>query len=89
MLRALSAPFRRSEIWRIFDFFQESVRDFLLAMSLVLVSSRVWMILRPFALIVEPVSVMSTMASARPSTTLASVAPQENSTSTGMVRSAK
>jgi hypothetical protein len=44
---------------------------------------------RPWALIVLSVSVTSTIASARPETALASVAPQENSILTTMFRSAK
>jgi len=60
-----------------------------LAISFVLVSSSVPTIFRPFARSVEPVSVTSTTASTRPSTALASVAPHENSTFTGMPRSAK
>ena len=43
---------------------------------------------RPWARIVEPVSVTSTMASTRPSATLASVAPHENSICTSTLRSA-
>mgnify|MGYP002065571039 CR=1 FL=1 len=41
------------------------------------------------ARMVLPVSVISTTASTNPSTTLASVAPQENSTEASMLRSAR
>ena len=73
----------------ILRLFAGSFMAALLAMSFVLVSSSVCTIFRPLARSVVPVSVTSTMASTRPSTALASVAPQENSTFTGMFRSAK
>ena len=59
----------------------------LLAMNWVLLWKSSWMILRPWALMVLSVSVTSTMASASPAATLASVAPQEFSTGTGIARS--
>src|ERR1039457_352159 len=86
---AASDDLSRVAIWSILARFQGSAQAALLAISTGTDSISSQTIRSPLALIVEPVSVTSTMASHRPSTTLASVAPQENSTVTGMLRSAK
>ena len=80
------AAFSSSAMLSIFVRFHGSPSAPLLAMSCVFDSSSVSMIRRRLARSVEPVSVASTIASASTGG-LTSVAPHENSTSTGTPRS--
>ena len=88
MVSASSAPHSRSPIVSIFRRLMGSAQLRLLAMNLVLVSRIVSTIRSLFARRELPVSVRSTMASTR-SGTFTSVAPQENSTFTGIFFFAK
>jgi len=89
ILSARSAPCRSMAIWSIFSFFQGSVMACRPAINWVFDCINSWIIRSPCARMVVSVSVTSTMASARPDTALASVAPQEKEISTFIPRSSK
>ena len=85
---ARRAPPRRRPICSTFSRFHGTSHAARLAISCGTDSNSSHTIRSPWARIVEPVSVTSTMASTSPSATFASVAPHENSMWTSMPRSA-